>query len=130
MKKVLTFPLIIIMMIISSFSEIIYAENGNNVKTLALRQFPKGDRKTNTHNKEGHRMPSRPIICYIDATTGIDIETIDSDEIYLFEAYIDDICIASFSEEMEFVAFLFSYSNEVEIYIYTDDYVYIGFLSN
>lgn len=74
----------------------------------------------------GHRTPSAPIICTV-SETHLTIAGIDNSQFSYFEAYdVDGILIASFFTEAEFISFLLQSDEEIELRIYTDDYVFSG----
>lgn len=77
----------------------------------------------------GNRTPSHPIECIIN-NESIYIPSLNISDIILFEIYdTNKNRIGSFSEADEFIAFLFSYHGDVEIQIYTVEYILCGHLS-
>ena len=74
----------------------------------------------------GQRTPPAPVICTI-SQDGIYIAGIDRSQISVYEAYdIDGLCIASCSSEAEFISFTYQVQEEIEIRLYTADYVFSG----
>ncbi len=91
-------------------------------------------KKQSEHNQhldcEGRRSPSMPLYCIISKTNGLNIvgmsEDIISYEIWdaEYETYI-----ASFSEEFEFIDFLFLQSGYFHVKIETENYNFHGDIS-
>ncbi len=77
---------------------------------------------------EGRRLPSKPIMCII-SPDGILIDGIDNADILLYEAY-DELgsALVSTSSEYEFVKFVLSSSETIEIHLYLQDYILCGYL--
>lgn len=75
----------------------------------------------------GSRIPPHPIYCNISKDNGVEISTIDC-EINSYEVWDIDgnYCIASFSEETEFVEFVFSMTSNFTIRIITDEFYLFG----
>lgn len=65
-------------------------------------------------------------MCVI-SENGITIEGSESSEFTLYEVYDEDgACLASYSSERDFTAFIFQTESIVEIRLYTDRFVYSG----
>lgn len=75
---------------------------------------------------EGRRIPPKPINCTI-SPDGIYVSGL-SEDIITYEIWNDaaEICIASFTEESEFLEFLFSQSGEFHISFITENYCISG----
>lgn len=74
------------------------------------------------------RMPATPVMCVI-SENGITIEGIDSGHITSYEVYDEDgHCLTSYSSERDFIAFIFQTESEVELRLYTNNFVYSGWL--
>ncbi len=132
MKKLFKLTHIIILMFLATFPLELIA--GNETNTFAVYLYKQSNNNTDNddddHDDEGRRVPSKPIQCYISESTGIDIPAVDKSDITSFELYSENgICLASLTEESEFVSFLFSLSEPVEIRIITDRYIYHGYIS-
>jgi len=88
------------------------------------------DESEDEDTTRGCRAPSKPISCHISESTGVVIPGVDKSDIISFEVYNENgICLASLTEESEFISFLFSLSEPVEIRIITDQYIYHGYIS-
>jgi len=131
MKTIFKIPTIVIFIILSIIPVTITAENTSATYTVTLQTQPnKGKEHNQPIDQEGQRAPARPIQCYISESTGIDIPAVDKSDITSFEVYSENgICLASLAEESEFISFLFSLSEPVEIRIITDQYIYHGYTS-
>jgi len=87
------------------------------------------DENEDEDTTRGCRAPSKPISCYISESTGLVIPGVDKSDIISFEVYNENgICLASLIEESEFISFLFSLSEPVEIRIITERYIYHGYI--
>lgn len=107
-----------------------YAGNDCTYIITMYRYYSMSDEYTQ-NDDEGRRIPLRPIPMYLNPDTGIYCDGIDISHIILYEVYDESgNLIASFSDEYEFIEFIFSYSMPVEIRITTDKYTYIGYISN
>jgi len=144
MKRVITFLLLIFMMI-AIFPETVAAGNEPAYSIQMSKQptpppapnpNPNPDPNPDPYidpydpdiDEEGHRAPARPFNCII-SPIGIDIPSIDKNDIISFEVYDQNgICIACFIDEQDFLSFLFSTSGAVEIIFRTDGYLLRGFI--
>lgn len=80
-------------------------------------------------NKRGHRIPDHPILCIIQEdgiTSTISLEEIISYEIRDIEGLV---CIATFTDEIEFTYYLFTYPGEYQIRLLAEDYYFVGEIS-
>lgn len=76
----------------------------------------------------GHRMPSIPILGYIDWPTGTINVTNIAEDFNLYQILIDDVCILSTSNQNMAVECLSNIENQcVSVLLYTDHHIYIGF---
>ena len=103
--------------------DIVYAGNPAP-QTVQLRK--KNKQKS---DQEGIRIPSRFIVCIISAE-GIQMD-VDVEEIQSYEIWDADgeLCIASYTEESDFINALFSLQGEYQIQFTTEDYTYIGYVT-
>lgn len=104
-------------------------ENVSHVIQMRKRPSTTIDREIDI-DCEGHRMPSRPILCSISNSTGIDIASIDKNEIQSFEIYDNqDICIYSSPNDLDFIHMLFSLNGSFELRFVIDEYILVGYIS-
>lgn len=76
-----------------------------------------------------HRSQPVMITCIITPEE-ITVSGLSSDDINLFEVYnLDGKCIGSFTNKSDFLQFVFQTSDNIEILLYTDDYVLSGILN-
>lgn len=128
MKKNLTIPMILMTLILSLLPVSLAAEITDSSCIVTLHKQPK---QTKEHNQEldqdGQRAPARPIYCNISKDNGVEISVLDC-EIISYEIWDleGNYCIASFSEEAEFVEFVFSMTSNFTIKIITDDFYLFG----
>lgn len=75
-----------------------------------------------------HRTPPRPLICTI-STNGINIQSVNTEEIIAYDIYdTEGGCIATFTNEQDFISFIYSLEGTVEIRVHTDGYVFHGYV--
>ncbi len=76
---------------------------------------------------KGQRAPTPPIFGYISQHGGVQVG-IDKDEIVAYEAWDceGEVLIASFSDEMTFVDFIFTFPDVYTIRLVAEDYYYEG----
>jgi len=127
MKHFLVLPITILMLLFSVSD--VWA-NSNSSYSLNLRKVLSTDSSQNiTDTPGGNRVPPRPITCSINQDSGIVIPNVDTADINSFEVYDENqMCIASFVDENDFITFIFSYTGVAEIHLNFDTYSLIGFL--
>lgn len=129
MKRLFTISLVAMLMASILFPDSIMAGNKTSY-TVAMHKQPK--RQTG-HNKdldeEGLRMPPMPISCIINKTDGVTIIGVPED-IISYEVWdtSHEINIASFSDESEFLDFLFPLIGDYKIKFETENYYIIGYI--
>lgn len=119
---------IILLMMVFTFSVALSATE-KTTYTVSLQRTVKKEHNQEL-DREGTRMPSRPIICTINEQ-GVQTE-ISSEDIISYELWdIYGSCLISTVDDKEFVIFLFSsIQAEYQIRIITDRYCFIGYISN
>lgn len=103
------------------------ASNENNkAKTVPLKK-EKREKTDLPPDSWSQRKPSAPVICVI-SENDIIIEDTDTNGITLYEVYDEDgFCVASYSSEVDFIAFIINTNQEdVELRFYTDNFIYSG----
>lgn len=74
------------------------------------------------------RTPPHIIVCTI-TKNGITVPSISKDEIYLYDIYdLSGDCLASFGSEQDFISFIYSVSDTIEIRLHTNKCVLRGYL--
>lgn len=88
--------------------------------------FPIGKKKKGDGG--GQSIPGKPIMCTISLNNGV--EGINESDIISYEVWnIDiDIPIAVYSDEADFVGFLYAISGTYQIIIETNEYFYVGII--
>lgn len=127
MRKILFLPLLIAMMAIALIPVHTFAaqENSRTVLIKKERFFEPWDPE-----EEGRRIPSRPLLCIINPE-GIVIENADTSGIYQYDVCdLEGEIMVSFSSEPEFIQYVLSSTEEIGIRLYTEDYIYVGYLSD
>lgn len=127
MKKFLTTSIVIITILLTAVDVLAMS---SDYYFISLTKISASFVPTHVNDTpRGNRIPPRPIECTI-STEHISISSVDESEIVLFEVYdIHENCIGSFMDRTEFITFLFSKHEDIEIRIYTNEYVLCGFLS-
>lgn len=105
----------------------------DNEPTFVIRLYEQssecGDTKISNDNDRGRRCPTHPIYCEIDLNNGLSFSGKDTIDVVGYELIDENGCILdSFTDESEFVEYLFSLQKPTEIRLYTDQYVYIGYI--
>lgn len=125
------FKLLILFLALSAVSipEIKAEGNPFTFRVTLHREPAKSDDVKTKNDNEGNRAPSRPIFCTISAE-GIQMD-VDAEDIQLYEIWDADgeLCIASYTEESDFINALFSLEGEYQIQFTTEDYTYIGYVT-
>lgn len=126
MKKLIA---IIALSVAVAFSYIAYA-SGNNIElhlTSAIDEVE--DTLEFSDPLPTHRKPGLPIRCLITPTGVTLTPAIDDSEILSFDIYVDDMPVASFDDEADFCAFIFSYTGTAEIRLHTTEHTLAGFIT-
>lgn len=100
---------------------------GNNTTyTVSMR---KQSRHNKGLDKEGLRTPPMPIYCVISQTDGVNFIGL-SEDIISYEIWdiTSEINFASFSEEAEFLDYLFLQVGDFQIKLETENYYVLGYI--
>lgn len=97
-------------------------------KIIPIEDIPVDDPELPGHR---HKIPGRPISCTLSTETGVNIPGLETSEIISFDVYdlSGELCLASFSNDMEFVTFLFSLEGDYTLRFMTDGRIYTGYIS-
>lgn len=123
------YTILFIILLMSFFPSSITAGNQSTYTTTVYKA-----KKQSEHNQhldcEGRRIPSIPLCCIISKTDGINIAGIYED-IINYEVWDaeSEVYIASFSEENEFIDFLFYQTGNLQIKIETENYNFYGYIN-
>lgn len=95
---------------------------GTATQTVQLSKKHKHDTRL-----RGSRIPAGIVVCTI-STEGIQMN-VEPGDILSYEIWDTDgeICIASYTEESDFINALFSMEGEYQIHFSTEEYSYIGY---
>lgn len=120
MKKLLSSIIILLALCIACPQ--IYS-GGTTTRTVQLKKKPKHD-----NLQKGSRIPGI-VVCIIN-TEGIQMG-VEPDGILSYEIWNSDgeICVASYTEESDFINALFSMEGEYQIHFSTEEYSYIGYVT-
>lgn len=123
--------LTIIMGLLGHYPLLLTADNGATIHNVNMEKKPKEkpERKPE-YNRPGNRAPSHPVLCTISMEDGIMADFADSILTYEVWAPGTNSCIINCSDEEIFIDYLFNVPGDYEIRLSTDEYFYIGFLSN
>lgn len=97
---------------------------GTATRTVQLNKKLRHDNR-----QSGARKPAGLIVCTISAE-GIQMG-VETGEIMSYEIWDadGDICVASFTEESDFINVLFSMEGEYQIHFSTEEYSYFGYVT-
>lgn len=100
------------------------------VTTFVQSKFSIGNDDDNKNrDNDGYRAPSRPITIYISETEGLQIPQVNKDEIISYSIYNEDeVCVSTFTDETDFVNFVFSWTGTVQVRIEFEDYYLVGWM--
>lgn len=120
--------IIILILMVFLFPVAMFASTGRATHTVSLQRTVKKEHNQEL-DREGTRMPPRPIICIINEQ-GVQTD-IPSEDIISYELWdISGSCIVSLADDKEFVQYLYSsIQDEFQIRIITDEYYFIGYIS-
>lgn len=113
--------------IISFFSAIRTSAANESEYVFSVIKSSEPERVEDNPNK--NRIPPKPITCIISHNE-VNLSLTNTENIELYE--VNDLnkqCIAAFSDEKDFIAFIFSIKGQVEIKFYIKEYVLQGYLS-
>ncbi len=91
-----------------------------------LRTYPFAVRMSEIEEEpQGHRVPPGAIRCLIDLHEGVQIKSVNSEDILCYEVYTEDgVCEETFTDEQEFVSFIYSLSGfHIVNFITSDNYL-------
>jgi len=131
MKHFSTYTVILVMTLLSLLPLNVTAGNNLSSYSFPLTKHLNSEFNSDIENEDTkHRAPSRPITCSINQDSGIVIPNVDTADIDSFEVYDENqMCIASFVDEEEFISFIFSYTGAAEIHLNFDTYTLTGYIS-
>ncbi len=114
-------------MFLTLFSSSMIAENKTTYKVPMRKEQNKTPDQQLDY--DGRRLPPQPIICTINENDVI--TDIPSEEIISYELWNNtgDICIISCSSTHEFIEYLFSFPDNYQIKIVTEDFCLVGYIS-
>lgn len=121
MKKLLSS--IIILLALCLTCPQVYS-GGTTTQTVQLNKKPK-----QVIHHRGSRIPAGIVVCII-STEGIQMD-FEPNDILSYEIWNSDgeICVASYTEEADFINALFSMEGEYQIHFSTEEYSYIGYVT-
>lgn len=94
-------------------------------RELNLSKIPQG---YTTEEEQPNRVPSRPLSCII-SEDGILIQGVDSCEIISYDIYdMEGSCLLTTNDSQEFISYVLSHDNTLEIRIETASYILKGIL--
>ena len=121
MKKLLSSIIILLALCITCPQ--VYS-GGTTTRTVQLNK-----KHNQSNNQKGSRIPAGIVVCII-STEGIQMG-VEPDGILSYEIWDTDgeICVASYTEESDFINALFSMEGEYQIHFSTEEYSYIGYVT-
>lgn len=105
-------------------------ESKGSYTTILQKQPTSGGDQEWDDSDQGHRVPARPINCSICAESGVIFHG-SSDEIISYEIWDIDggMCLFASSDEYSFISEIFASDGEFQIRMYSDVYIYTGYIS-
>lgn len=99
------------------------------VNALLQQKISWGENDDNNTDKGGYRSPSRPIPIYISEEDGVQIPQVNKNDIISYAIYDEnEVCLATFTNEADFVDFVFSSTDTVKVRVELEDYYLCGWL--
>lgn len=87
------------------------------------------DRRIPQKDNDCYRSPIHPILITISQVDGVQVSQVCKNDILSYSIYDEEeTCLATFTDEADFVDFVFSTTGEVEIRIELADYYLCGWL--
>lgn len=127
MKRIRQLLSIIIAVVCTVMPLGVYADDGGSV-TVNTKKI-KTDPETDPIDKEGHRLPSRPVIITITDGEGVIIPGVDNEDVISYSIYNEDgMLIAMYDDDMDFASAVFSMTGVIEIRIALDGYSLCGWM--
>lgn len=103
---------------------------GKNSYVIPMKTFLPGGTGYNEEGDPTHREYPDCVTCMIDSSRGVEIDSVNSGDIFLYEIYDSrGNLIASFDQEQSFIKMLFTISGEFQLKFYTPDHCYVGLIS-
>ena len=129
MKKVIFAIIMAIqLMIVSPETISAYAPNVNDAQYVTLVKESKEYKEENGGVR--HRLPGKHIECLIDRNAGVQFCNGATPQFMSYEVYdMDEIPVATFLTESEFITYIFSHEGEYQIRLVAADCAYIGYVS-
>lgn len=91
--------------------------------------FIGNDNDNKNRDKRGYRSPASPVTIYISEAGGVQIPQSDKGGIISYSVYNEDEeCISTFTNEADFVDFVFTWTGTVQVRIEFADYYLAGWL--
>lgn len=129
MKRIITIP-IIAMFIMCVLSPSILMAGNKTSYNIPMHKVPNNQSEHNMSlDPGGRRTRPMPIYCIINQDTGIDIIGL-SENVIGYEIWdtSSEINFASFSEESDFLDYLFLQAGDFQIKLETENYYAIGYI--
>lgn len=127
--KILKFMMVAIMMLWLALPSQAVADQSVTVSMTKSTTNKKEGPEYPEKNDRGRRQPAMPIVCVIDATSGITFTDAETPEFVIYEICDNSgMTFASFADEESFISTLFSLSGEYQLRLVSDDYIYQGWI--
>lgn len=131
MRKILQLLVIVIFMIGIGINESRGERNAEEKSTTLYKQISSEVEEPiygDEIDPDGRRLPSRPLMCLI-SLDGLQIDGIDCSEIFLYEVRDEDgMLIASYSSMQEFIHYVLTNSDTIEMRLYIGNYILKGYV--
>lgn len=132
MKQIIKLRILLLILLLCSLSIKAMAVTGISAYTVItfvqLKDTCGVDRER-TSDGPDYRSPSRPIRIFITKAEGVQIPQSDKGGIISYSVYNEDEeCISTFTNEADFVDFVFTWTGTVQVRIEFADYYLAGWL--
>ena len=99
------------------------------ITSVHLKYYAGGDDDKVRKDNLGYKAPARPVTIYISEAEGVQIPQSDKGGIISYSVYNEDEeCISTFTNEADFVDFVFTWTGTVQVRIEFADYYLAGWL--
>ncbi len=130
MKKLLSTPLIILMIILGLSTSSMMATSPTSTIAVVMHVFPTVSDPEPDLDPYNKRIPPRPLNCTISQSDGIEVIGCAA-EFISYEIWDTEgtVCMAAYTLESDFINALFSMTGEYQIRLVCEDHELIGYIA-
>lgn len=128
MKK-FVIQLVLFIFALYPFQHLSANTNAESISIIITKEYQQPDDENRDNPTKGHRVPPRPVYCYISAASGISVSDPECAEIISFEIKDEDgNTLFITSSEEDFISCIFTLDGCIQILLYTHQHVYSGYI--